>query len=274
MARATPRISKHEAHGTFPFPKSLPRAGEGANVLRCDPGRLMELTLIQKIAVFALPVIFAITLHEAAHGYVARFFGDMTAASQGRITANPIRHIDPVGTILVPLIILVTSKLLGGGAILFGWAKPVPVNFANLRRPKQDMLWVAAAGPGMNFVMAVFWALVIQLGPALGSGFATAPMMLMGAAGVFINIILMALNLIPLPPLDGGRIAVSLLPVKQAILFSRIEPYGFFILLALLFTGVLNVILWPLISLFIGLTALVTGLEPAKLVGLIQLVLA
>jgi len=234
----------------------------------------MELTLIQKIAVFALPVIFAITLHEAAHGYVARFFGDMTAALQGRITLNPLKHIDPVGTILVPLVILLTSKLLGGGTILFGWAKPVPVNFAHLRRPKQDMLWVAAAGPGINLVMAVFWALMIQLGHALGSGFAGAPLMLMGAAGVFINVILMALNLIPLPPLDGGRIAVSLLPLKQAIQFSKLEPYGLFILLALLFTGILGIVLWPLISLFIGLVALVTGLEPAQLVGLIQVVLS
>lgn len=233
----------------------------------------MELTLIQKIAVFALPVIFAITLHEAAHGYVARHFGDMTAASQGRITANPIKHIDPVGTILVPLLILLTSKLLGGGAILLGWAKPVPVNFANLRRPKQDMLWVAAAGPGMNLVMALFWALVIQLGHALGSGFASAPMMLMGAAGVFINVILMALNLIPLPPLDGGRIAVSLLPMRQAIQFSRIEPYGLFILLGLLFTGILGIILWPIISIFIGLVALLTGLAPAELASLINVVL-
>jgi Zn-dependent protease len=234
----------------------------------------MELTLIQKIAVFALPVIYAITLHEAAHGYVARYFGDMTAAAQGRITLNPLKHIDPVGTILVPLVILLTSKLLGGGAILFGWAKPVPVNFAQLRRPKQDMLWVAAAGPGMNFVMAVFWALMIQLGHALGSGFASAPLMLMGAAGVFINVILMSLNLIPLPPLDGGRIAVSLLPVKQAMQFARLEPYGLFILLGLLFTGVLGIILWPLIGVFLGLVALVTGLEPEQLLALIQVVLS
>ncbi len=234
----------------------------------------MELTLIQKIVVFALPVIFAITLHEAAHGYVARFFGDMTAAAAGRITLNPIRHIDPVGTILVPLVILLTSKLLGGGMILFGWAKPVPVNFSQLRRPKQDMLWVAAAGPGINFVMAVFWALMIQLGHALGSSFASAPLMLMGAAGVFINVILMALNLIPLPPLDGGRIAVSLLPVKQAMQFARLEPYGLFILLGLLFTGILGFILWPLISVLIGLTALVTGLDSVQLLGLIQLVLS
>ena len=234
----------------------------------------MELSLIQKIAIFVLPVIFAITLHEAAHGYVARYFGDTTAAALGRITLNPLKHIDPVGTILVPLAILIASKLLGGGMILFGWAKPVPVNFGQLRRPKQDMLWVAAAGPGMNLVMAVCWGLVIQLGHALGSGFAGTPLMLMGAAGVFINVILMALNLIPLPPLDGGRIAVSLLPVKQAIQFSRLEPYGLFILLGLLFTGILGIILWPLIALFIGLIALVTGLESAQLIGLIQVVLS
>ncbi|MDP1926996.1 MAG: site-2 protease family protein [Thiobacillus sp.] len=234
---------------------------------------MIELTLIQKVAVFALPVIFAITLHEAAHGYVARFFGDMTAAMQGRITANPLKHIDLVGTILVPLAILLTSKLLGGGAILFGWAKPVPVNFSNLRRPKQDMLWVAAAGPGMNFVMAVFWALMIQLGHALGNSFST-PLMLMGAAGVFINVILMALNLIPLPPLDGGRIAVSLLPMKQAISFSKIEPYGFFILLGLLFSGILGMLMWPLIELFIGLIAFVTGLGTPQLLRLIQVVLS
>ncbi|OZA30676.1 MAG: site-2 protease family protein [Hydrogenophilales bacterium 17-61-9] len=234
----------------------------------------MELSLIQKIAVFALPVIFAITLHEAAHGYVARFFGDMTAAAAGRITANPLKHIDLVGTIIVPLVILVSSKLLGGGAILFGWAKPVPVNFSRLRRPKQDMLWVAAAGPGMNFVMAVFWALMIQLGHALGSGFASAPLMLMGAAGIFINVILMALNLIPLPPLDGGRIGVNLLPMKQAMQFAKLEPYGLFILLGLLFTGILGIILWPLISLLIGVIARVTGLDTAQLLGLIQLVLS
>jgi Zn-dependent protease len=232
-----------------------------------------ELTLTGKIAIFALPVIFAITLHEAAHGYVARFFGDMTAAAQGRITVNPLKHIDPVGTILVPLVILLTSKLLGGGAILFGWAKPVPVNFARLRRPKQDMLWVALAGPGVNFIMAVFWALMIQLGHAFGNGFST-PLILMGAAGVFINVILMALNLIPLPPLDGGRIAVSLLPHNAAIRFSRLEPYGLFILLGLMFTGVLGVIMWPLISVFIGLTALVSGLDAMQLIGLIKVVLS
>ncbi|MFZ0106545.1 MAG: site-2 protease family protein [Thiobacillus sp.] len=233
----------------------------------------MDLTLIQKIAIFALPVIFAITLHEAAHGYVARYFGDTTAWMLGRVTANPLKHIDLVGTIIVPLTILVASKLLGGGALLFGWAKPVPVNFSQLRRPKQDMLWVAAAGPGMNLIMAVFWALMIQLGLALGSGFASTPLVLMGAAGVFINVILMALNLIPLPPLDGGRIAVSLLPRKAAWQFSKLEPYGLFILLGLLFTGLLGTILWPLISLFLGLIAMLSGLETMKLLALIQIVL-
>jgi Zn-dependent protease len=233
----------------------------------------MDLTLIQKIAIFALPVIFAITLHEAAHGYVARYFGDTTAWMLGRVTANPLKHIDLVGTIIVPLTILVASKLLGGGALLFGWAKPVPVNFSQLRRPKQDMLWVAAAGPGMNLLMALFWALMIQLGLALGSGFASTPLVLMGAAGVFINVILMALNLIPLPPLDGGRIAVSLLPRKAAWQFSKLEPYGLFILLGLLFTGLLGMILWPLISLFLGLIAMLSGLETMKLLALIQIVL-
>lgn len=233
----------------------------------------MDLSLIQKIAIFALPVIFAITLHEAAHGYAAMKLGDKTAWMLGRVTANPLKHIDLVGTIIVPLTILVASKLLGGGTLLFGWAKPVPVNFGQLRRPKQDMLWVAAAGPGMNLVMALFWALMIQLGFMLGNGFAGTPLVLMGAAGVFINVILMALNLIPLPPLDGGRIAVSLLPRKAAWQFSRVEPYGLFILLGLLFTGLLGLVLWPLISLFIGLIALLSGLETLQLLALIQIVL-
>jgi Zn-dependent protease len=233
-----------------------------------------ELTLAGKIAIFALPVIFAITLHEAAHGYVARYFGDSTAWMLGRVTANPLKHIDLVGTIIVPLTILVASKLLGGGALLFGWAKPVPVNFSQLRRPKQDMLWVAAAGPGMNLIMAVFWALLIQVAIVLEHGFFSEPMALMGAAGVFINVILMALNLIPLPPLDGGRIAVSLLPRKAAWQFSKLEPYGLFILLGLLFTGLLGMILWPLISLFISLIAMLSGLEPMQLARLIQAVLS
>jgi len=233
----------------------------------------LELNLIQKISVFALPVIFAITLHEAAHGYAALRFGDKTAQMLGRITLNPIRHFDLVGTLLVPLAILVISKLTGGAGILFGWAKPVPVNFNNLRRPKQDMLWVAAAGPGANLLMALIWAGLIKVAMAMpGSAFAM-PLALMGAAGIFINAVLMALNLIPLPPLDGGRIAVSLLPPRLAYTLSRVEPYGIFILLGLMFMGLLGLFMWPLIQSLIQLAALVFGIKPVELLALIQIVL-
>lgn len=202
----------------------------------------MELTLIQKIVIYALPVIFAITVHEAAHGYAARHFGDMTAASMGRITLNPIKHIDLFGTIILPAL----TVMLGG--ILFGWAKPVPVNFARLRHPKQDMLWVAAAGPASNFVMAIFWAFVMKFSGLAPAAF-SYPLALMGEAGIAINITLMVLNLLPLPPLDGGRIAVSLLPYRLARPFAQIERYGFIILIALLFSGVLSQILKPLFAL-------------------------
>jgi len=232
----------------------------------------MELTLIQKIAVFALPVICAITLHEAAHGYAALRFGDTTAKMFGRISLNPLRHVDPVGTVLVPVLILVLSKLAAGSGILFGWAKPVPVNFANLRRPKQDMLWVAAAGPGANLMMALFWAAMIKLALFLPQTL-QVPLMLMGAAGIFINAILMAINLIPLPPLDGGRIAVSLLPHRLAYRLARIEPYGIFILLGLLFLGLLGALVWPLIEALIALCALLIAVPPADLLSLIQIVL-
>ncbi|HEV7929789.1 MAG TPA: site-2 protease family protein [Nitrosospira sp.] len=212
-------------------------------------------SIIQNVAIYALPVIFAITLHEAAHGYVAKHFGDMTAYAQGRVSLNPVRHIDPLGTILLPLLTL----LLGG--ILFGWAKPVPVDFSALRRPKQDMLWVALAGPAANLFMALLWAFVIKLGLALSETDLARPMVLMGEAGIKINVILMVLNLLPLPPLDGGRIAVSLLPHRLANSFARIEPYGFMILLLLLMTGVLGAIIGPFIALTIQLVALFFGLE-------------
>lgn len=212
-------------------------------------------SIVQNVAIYALPVIFAITLHEAAHGYVARHFGDLTAYAQGRISLNPIRHIDPVGTILLPLLTL----LLGG--ILFGWAKPVPVNFAALRRPKQDMLWVALAGPGANLFMALLWALVIRLGLALPESELARPMILMGEAGIKINVILMVLNLLPLPPLDGGRIAASLLPHHMAHIFAKIEPYGFMILLFLLITGVLGAIIGPVIGITIQIVVWLFGLE-------------
>lgn len=201
---------------------------------------LSGLDTLQRVTVYVLPVIFAITVHEAAHGYAARHFGDMTAQAAGRISLNPLRHIDPVGTLLIPGLTL----LIGG--ILFGWAKPVPVNFGRLRQPKRDMLWVAAAGPGSNLAMALLWALAIKISVFLPQ-YAALPLALMGAAGIMINTVLMVLNLLPLPPLDGGRIAVSLLPHPWALRFARIEPYGFIILLVLMFTHILGAILWPFI---------------------------
>ncbi|MDD5177012.1 MAG: site-2 protease family protein [Sterolibacterium sp.] len=203
--------------------------------------------LIQTLAIYALPVIFAITLHEAAHGYVARHFGDPTAWQLGRVSLNPLRHVDLMGTIVVPILILVSTKLMGGAGILFGWAKPVPVDFSRLNNPKKDMLWVAVAGPGANLVMALGWASLLKLADVLPENGYTLPLAKMSLAGIEINSVLMLLNLLPIPPLDGGRIAVSLLPHRLAWRFSQLERYGFFILLALLFTGVLDVILWPLV---------------------------
>lgn len=205
-------------------------------------------SLIQTITVYALPVIFGITLHEAAHGYVARMFGDPTAWQAGRVTLNPIRHIDPVGTILVPLALLFTTKLMGGAGLLFGWAKPVPVDWGRLRRPKRDMLWVALAGPGSNLVMAILWAISLRM---LIEGGATQQSfwVQMGIAGIQVNLVLMALNLLPLPPLDGGRIVFSLLPNRAAWAYSRIEPYGLMILIVLMLTGVLWSLLQPLLML-------------------------
>ncbi len=221
----------------------------------------MELSLIQKIAVFAIPVIFAITLHEAAHGYIAMKFGDKTAWMLGRVTANPIKHIDPVGTIGLPLFLLLMSKLMGGPAFLFGWAKPVPVNFSALRHPKRDMVWVAAAGPGANLLMALFWGITIQIGHAINMQFVSTPLMLMGAAGILINVFLASFNLLPLPPLDGGRIAVGLLPRGPSMALARIEPYGFFILIALLFTPLFSILVSPLINVLLMLISLITGLD-------------
>jgi Zn-dependent protease len=200
--------------------------------------------LIQTIAIAALPVIFAITLHEAAHGYAARHFGDPTAWQLGRITLNPIKHIDPVGTILIPAAIL----LFSGGAFLFGYAKPVPVDFGRLRNPKRDMLWVAAAGPGANLFMALCWAFLLKLAWFLPPNEFTLPLTEMSKIGIMINCVLMVLNLLPLPPLDGGRIAVSLLPHSLAWKYARLERWGFPILLVLLFTGILGDILNPIVG--------------------------
>jgi Zn-dependent protease len=203
--------------------------------------------LVRTVTVYALPVLFAITLHEAAHGYVAKHFGDKTAYVLGRVSLNPIRHIDPVGTIAVPLGILVLGSLMGAGGLLFGWAKPVPVNFHALRHPKRDMLWVAAAGPGANLFMALAWA--VWLKGTLLAGLDPAHFVVqVGQAGIVVNLVLMVLNLLPLLPLDGGRILFSLLPDRLAMNYARTEPFGFPILLVLLFTNVLGFILYPMVT--------------------------
>ena len=211
--------------------------------------------LIQTIAIYALPVIFAITVHEAAHGYVARYFGDNTAWVLGRVTLNPIKHIDLVGTILMPVLLYVATA----GSFLFGYAKPVPVNFGNLRKPKQHMIWVALAGPGANFLQALMWGVLLYL--ANGAGVTERFMLEMCRAGMLVNVVMFVFNLFPLPPLDGGRILVGLLPWRQAQLVSRVEPWGFFIVMALVLTGVVST-LW--MSPLMGLTfsALKTLLSP------------
>jgi Zn-dependent protease len=198
--------------------------------------------IVQIASVAALPIILAITLHEAAHGYVAKMFGDPTAYRLGRVSLNPVRHIDPIGTVALPLLTLAM------GGMLFGWAKPVPVDFGKLRRPKRDMLWVAAAGPFANLIMLVFWALIAKLALALPANMYSEPMRLMGVIGIQINAVLMVLNLVPLPPLDGGRIAVSLLPHHLALPLARIEPYGLIVLVVLLFSGILGRLINPLID--------------------------
>ena len=203
--------------------------------------------IIQTVLIYALPVLFAITVHEAAHGYAARHFGDNTAYMMGRITLNPLKHIDPIGTILMPLMLYFATS----GAFLFGYAKPVPVNFGNLRKPKQHMVWVALAGPASNFVQAIAWAALFFVLHAVGVQ--ERFFLKMCEAGVLVNLVMWAFNLFPLPPLDGGRILVGLLPWKQAHFVSRIEPYGFFIVLGLVVAGVVGTVwLRPLMALGYG----------------------
>jgi len=191
-------------------------------------------SVVRALSIYALPVLLAITLHEAAHGYAARMLGDDTAERAGRITLNPLAHIDPVGTVLIPIAIYLATA----GSFLFGYARPVPVNFSALRSPKRDMIWVALAGPGSNVVQAFGWAILFTLLVAFGS---QEPFFQeVAQAGILVNIIMAVFNLLPLPPVDGGRILVGLLPWRAAVAVSRIEPYGFFILLGLLFTGLLS----------------------------------
>ena len=212
----------------------------------------MELSL-QTIVLWGVPVVLAITLHEAAHGYVAKLLGDRTAELAGRVTLNPIKHVDPVGTILVPGALLLAAKFAGGVPFIFGWAKPVPVDYRNLSHPRRDMVWVAAAGPGSNFVQAVLWALGLLAAVNAGSPAMTE----MARVGVGVNLVLMALNLLPILPLDGGRILAGLLPMRAANGFARLEPYGLFVILALLATGVLDNLMRPLIR---GAQALIAAM--------------
>jgi Zn-dependent protease len=191
--------------------------------------------LIQTVLIHALPVIFAITVHEAAHGYVARYLGDNTAYVLGRVTLNPVKHIDPIGTILMPLMLYFATS----GAFLFGYAKPVPVNFGHLRNPKRDMIWVALAGPVSNFIQAIIWALFFY--GLVGAGIHETFFIKMAQGGVLVNLVMWAFNLFPLPPLDGGRVLAGLLPRGKAQNFlARIEPYGFFIVMGLVLAGVVS----------------------------------
>ncbi|WP_341326145.1 site-2 protease family protein [Methylotuvimicrobium sp. KM2] len=197
-----------------------------------------ELSLIQRIIVWVIPVIFAITVHETAHGWVAKKYGDNTAKMLGRLTLNPLKHIDPVGTILLPGILLLT-----GTGFIFGWAKPVPVDARNFKNPRQDMAIVALAGPVSNLLMAVGWALIARAGVTINVDFMTQPMIYWGIAGISINLVLALINLIPIPPLDGSRVVSGILPNRWAWQYNKLERYGFLILLLMLFTGTLNVIL-------------------------------
>jgi Zn-dependent protease len=190
--------------------------------------------LVQTISTHAIPVLLAITLHEAAHGYTARQLGDDTAWQMGRVTLNPFPHIDLVGTIIMPLMLFFATS----GQFLFGYAKPVPVDFSRLRHPKRDMVWVALAGPAINLLQAFAWAVLIYLLSGMGSE--ERFFLEMAQAGVLVNLVMFAFNLFPLPPLDGGRIVVGLLPMRLAIGFSHIERYGFFIVMGLVLMGVIN----------------------------------
>jgi len=211
--------------------------------------------LIQTIAIYAIPVLFAITVHEAAHGFVARHFGDNTAYQQGRMTLNPFKHIDPIGTIAMPLLLYFATS----GAFLFGYAKPVPVNFAALRNPKRDMVWVALAGPASNFLQAILWAmaLVVMAGLEVREPF----FLRMGEAGILVNLVMWAFNLFPLPPLDGGRVLAGLLPWKQAKWLERVEPWGFFIVMGLVIAGVVGA-LWLRPLMTVGYAVINTMMTP------------
>ncbi|MGH8583192.1 MAG: site-2 protease family protein [Gammaproteobacteria bacterium] len=214
----------------------------------------MELSLVQQIAVWALPVLFAITLHEVAHGWMARSLGDRTAEMLGRLSLNPFKHIDPIGTVLVPVILL----LIGG--FIFGWARPVPIAARNLKNPKRDMALVAVAGPAANLLMMMAWALIVRIAGVFGDyAFFSKPLIYMGMAGIMINSVLLAFNLLPIPPLDGSRVLAAFLPPRLSAQYEAIAPYGLIILMALLFLGVISPVLGPLVNVFLALARVIAG---------------
>lgn len=218
---------------------------------------MMQLTIIQKIAIWALPVLFAIIVHEVAHGWVASLFGDQTARLSGRLSLNPLKHIDPVGTILVPILLLLFSNFI------FGWAKPVPIDARNMKNPRRDMALVALAGPVANFLMALIWAGIAKIGmavsPSADSWF--VPLVYMGEAGIMINIVLGVLNCLPIPPLDGGRVLYNVLPPTIAYRLYKLEAYGFLILLLLILSGVLSYLIAPIIFFLTNIIAILFGLS-------------
>jgi len=215
---------------------------------QCDNQTVNFSDLVQTVLIYALPVLFAITLHEAAHGYAARYFGDNTAWMMGRVTLNPWPHVDLMGTVAMPLLLYFATS----GAFLFGYAKPVPVRFGNLRHPKKDMVWVALAGPGINLLQALLWGVLWYA--LMGTGLTERFFLEMCKAGMLVNVVMCVFNMFPLPPLDGGRIVVGLLPWRQALMFSRIEPYGFYIVMALVLLGAIHSIwMQPLMGLTFSL---------------------
>ncbi len=217
---------------------------------------MQSLTLVQQLAVAIVPVMLAITVHEAAHGLIADKLGDHTARAAGRVTLNPLKHIDPLGTVILPLVMYALS------GFMFGWAKPVPVNWRNLSNPRRDTAIVAAAGPAANFIMLLVWTLILVLASkyADASHWVSEPLIHMARIGMLINAVLMALNLLPLLPLDGGRIVTSFMPPKMAMSFSKVEPYGFIILIGLLVTGLLSKILMPAVQVLIQFSAMLVGI--------------
>ncbi len=226
----------------------------------------MDASIIQKISIWILPVLLAISIHEAAHAWMAHRKGDTTALMLGRLTFNPLKHIDPIGSILVP------GLMIAFTGFAFGWAKPVPINVRNLKNPKEDMMWIALAGPMSNLIMAIIWAILLAISVALVSGESSMSLffLLVPVAGISINVILCVLNLIPLPPLDGSRILSAFLSPKASIQYNKIEPYGFMILIALMFTGILSYIIYPIVAWLMMLLASIAGLDMGMFYGLLS----